>query len=284
MSASSTWRKKITQTCRGAAKAAFPKVYQFLSSYRFRQHCKKRYGKFQNQVRPLLYGGAPPTVLSGPFQGLPYLDEVGLWGPILPKWIGSYEDELHPFLERLFQSPPSVIVDVGAAEGYYAVLLAARLPDTVVHAFDIDPFARRAQARLARLNQISNLRINLLCTFEELGKLLGPAKSKGLLFCDIEGGETFLIDPMKCPALRDSVIVVELHETKDSPGESTRNLLQSRFQDSHDIEYVSHAPKSIPHYLEITRNVLSPADLSTALNEVRGASRGYLIMHPRQSA
>lgn len=271
------------QRLRRVAKAAFPSVYQFLSSYRFRQHCKKRYGKFQNQVRPLLYGGAPPTVLSGPFQGLPYLDEVGLWGPILPKWIGSYEDELHPFLEKLMRHPPSVIVDVGAAEGYYAVLLAARLPDTVVHAFDIDPFARRAQARLARLNNVSNLRINLLCTFEELARLLGPARSKGLLFCDIEGGETHLIDPVKCPALLGSCIVVELHETKDFPGDGTRNLLQSRFQQTHEIEYVPHAQKSIPRYLEVTRHALSPADLSTAMNEVRGSSRGYLIMHPRSA-
>jgi hypothetical protein len=276
-----TWRKNIMQTCRGAAKAAFPKVYQFLSSYRFRQHCKKRYGKFQLQVRPLLYGTAAPTVLSGPFEGLSYLDEVGLWGPILPKWIGSYEDELHPFLEKLMQSPPSVIVDVGAAEGYYAVLLAARLPGTVVHAYEIDPFARRAQARFARLNHVSNLRINSLCTFEELEKLLGPAKGMGLLFCDIEGGETFLVDPVKCPALRHASIVVELHETKESPGEGTRNLLQSRFQDSHEIEYVPHTPKSIPRYLEVTRNTLTPAELSTAMNEVRGASRGFLIMHPR---
>ncbi|QIF03897.1 hypothetical protein [Roseimicrobium sp. ORNL1] len=276
-----TWRKNIIQTCRGAAKAAFPRVYQFLSSYRFLQHCKKRYGKFQEQLRPLLYGESPPTVLSGPFQGLPYLDEIGFCGPIFPKWIGSYEDELHPFLEKLLQSPPSVIVDVGAAEGYYAVLLAARLPSSVVHAFDIDPFAKRALARLARLNHVSNLRINSLCTFAELEKLLGPAKDTGLLFCDIEGGEIFLVDPVKCPALRHARIVVELHETKDSPGEGTRNLLQSRFQDSHEIDYVPHAPKSMSRYLEVTRNALSPTDLSTALNEVRGASRGYLIMHPR---
>lgn len=271
------------QTCRSAAKAAFPGVYQFLSSYRFRQHCKRRYGKFQDQLRPLLYGKNPPTVLSGPFQGLPYLDEIGFCGPIFPKWIGSYEDELHPFLEKLLKTPPSVIVDVGAAEGYYAVLLAARLPDSVVHAFDIDPFARRALARLARLNRVSNLHISSLCTFKDLGELLGPAKDKGLLFCDIEGGETFLVDPVKCPALRHAVIVVELHETGDFPGDGTRNLLQSRFQNSHEIEYVPHAPKSIPHYLEVTRNALSPEDLSTALNEVRGASRGYLIMHPRHN-
>lgn len=272
------------QTCRGAAKAAFPGVYQVLSSYRFRQHCKKRYGKFQDRLRPLLYGGNPPTVLSGPFQGLPYLDEIGFCGPIFPKWIGSYEDELHPFLEKLLQTPPSVIVDVGAAEGYYAVLLAARLPGSVVHAFDIDPFAKRALARLARLNHVSNLRINSLCTFEELDKLLGPARGAGLLFCDIEGGENYLVDPVKCPALRHANIVVELHETKDFPGEGTRNLLQSRFQDSHEIEHVPHSPKSISRYLEVTRNALTPADLSTALNEVRGASRGYLIMRPRRDA
>jgi hypothetical protein len=56
MSVTLTLAKNIRETCRGAAKSAFPGVYQFLSPYRLRQHCKKRHGKFQDQLRPLLYG------------------------------------------------------------------------------------------------------------------------------------------------------------------------------------------------------------------------------------
>lgn len=281
MSLNSTGRRQLAKLCREAARAAFPRLYLLLSSYRFQAHCRRRYGKFQRHIRPLLYGSAAPMVLSGPFQGLRYLDETGLWGPIFPKWLGSYEDELHPFFERTLQSPPSVIVDVGAAEGYYAVLLAKRLPGTTVHSFDINPLAMRAQARLARLHQVSNLRISSTCTYESLGRLLGgSACGERLVICDIEGEEATLMDPQKCPELAAAMILVELHETMEFPGNDTRRLLESRFRDTHEIEFVPHAVKSIARYHEVTGGKLSKEELAMALNEVRGSSRGYLIMHP----
>ena len=84
------------------------------------------------------------TVRSGPFAGLRfYVTKAAVGAPrvadCLPaKLIGCYEQELHPGIERLLGSSPSTIVNVGAAEGYYAVGLAMRAPGSRVHAFEPD--------------------------------------------------------------------------------------------------------------------------------------------------
>lgn len=267
--------------CRRAAKHLFPESYQYLSSLRFRLHCKRKYAVFQRRVKASLYGDRMPTVLSGPFKGLGYLDEEGLWGPITPKWIGSYEDELHPFLEQILARPPQLILDVGSAEGYYSVLLAARLPGTVVHSYDIDPFARRSQRRLARLNGVCNLRIGSHCDHHRMAQILGSCADGGMIICDIEGGERSLLDPGLCPPLAQAVILVEVHDMQGSDRTGTGKLLTKRFEASHHIEFVEHKVKDLKAYQQVLGDALPLDDLAQALNEAREASRGYLIMRPR---
>src|SRR5919106_5511514 len=65
------------------------------------------------------------TVRSGPFAGLRYVD-AAVGAPdradCLPaKLLGSYERELHHAVERQLEVGFSTIVNVGAAEGYYAL-------------------------------------------------------------------------------------------------------------------------------------------------------------------
>src|SRR5215208_3855790 len=62
-------------------------------------------------------------VLSGIFAGMRYVrDAVG--GQLYPKLLGTYELELVPVIQALNRKRVARIVDVGAAEGYYAVGLA----------------------------------------------------------------------------------------------------------------------------------------------------------------
>src|SRR5579859_5362525 len=59
-------------------------------------------------------------VRSGPFAGMRYVD-ASIGSAYLPKLLGIYERELHPVIEEACASRPGLIVDLGAAEGYYAV-------------------------------------------------------------------------------------------------------------------------------------------------------------------
>lgn len=92
-------------------------------------------------------------VLWGPFAGLRYVPESA-GSALIPKLLGCYEQELRLVLEALIRGKPRHIVNIGCAEGYYAVGLAWRLPKAEVGAYNSDSRAREFCARLARLNGV----------------------------------------------------------------------------------------------------------------------------------
>lgn len=254
-----------------------PTAAQFIPSLRLYLRSKARFGPFQRRMKSLLFGGRPPAVLSGPFKGLPYLDEIGFCGPMLPKWIGSYELELHEFIEQVIGDPPNLIVDIGSAEGCYAVLLAARLPGTRVVSFDHDLLALRAQRRLAALNRVTNLEIEKHCDHHRLGDLISATNDRVLVICDIEGAEMDMIDPERCPELVKVDLLVELHER---PGRTCRTLadeLSTRFGSLHSSTFIPIQRRDPSLYKAVCPG-LSLKDLQYALDEDRGVSCGWLVL------
>src|SRR3954471_17960548 len=59
------------------------------------------------------------TVSGGPFAGPTYPARPPL--PLAPKLLGIYERELHGAIEAAIRAAPETIVNVGSADGYYAV-------------------------------------------------------------------------------------------------------------------------------------------------------------------
>jgi hypothetical protein len=206
-------------------------------------------------------------VASGPFQGMHYIqDSVG--SVLVPKLIGIYEHELHEVVEELAKSKVSTIIDIGAAEGYYAVGLAIRIPDAQVLAFEIEAEGRNLLAKLAEKNKVSD-RIRILgeCTVKDFCKAR-DASSKTAIVCDVEGAESFLLDPDQIPKLREASILVELHPGK-SPG--INMLLRQRFEASHDIQVIVQEPRGAADfpYQSFPINLFPKAYLENAVSEFR---------------
>ena len=171
-------------------------------------------------------------VAAGPFAGMRYITR-SCGSKLAPKVIGCYERELHAALEGVISGNYDRIIDVGCAEGYYAVGLSWRKRIPVV-AFDSDPEARSCLAELAELNGVSELiDARSHCDAAALDEFAGQ---RIFLICDIEGAEGELLDPQKSPALLGFDLLVEVH---DGP-ESTRlhDLLVARFENSHSIETI----------------------------------------------
>jgi lipopolysaccharide biosynthesis glycosyltransferase len=184
-------------------------------------------------------------VRSGPFTGMTFLrlPSSGHLGPML---LGAYECELQDALEELIGNAYETVVDVGCAEGYYAVGLARRLPHAAVHAFDIDPHAVALCRELAALNQVDR-RVHLhgACTPEGLNTLIDKPT---LLIVDCEGHEIALLDPYRAPRLRQTDMIVELHDFID-PSIST--TVTARFAHTHDISIVDVQPRDPGRYPEL---------------------------------
>ena len=186
------------------------------------------------------------VVQSGPFNGMLFVSESSD-ACLVPKLLGTYEQELHPHIEAAIARGYGHVVNIGMAEGYYSVGLAMRMPNARIHAFDLNEKAHAVCRKLAELNNVSTrIEIGGLFTGENFARY--PA-SDTLVICDIEGDEDALLDPEKYPGLLDLNLIVELHECF-KPGIARK--ICSRFEASHDITIAPHAGRnvSLPNFFQ----------------------------------
>ena len=171
-------------------------------------------------------------VLSGPFKDMQLTPGVmvKIFGPILT---GCYEQELHPIFEQVIGKPYTRIVNIGCGFGYYSVGLALRMPQVIVHAFDIDPNEQKRCREMAVLNGVQD-RVHVGGEFrgEDFATYVGD---KTLLIVDIEGVEVILLDPARYPALRSMDMILELHDIYDA---SISLNIGQRFMSTHDVEII----------------------------------------------
>lgn len=213
------------------------------------------------------------TVLSGPFKGMIYPEFVSFNSARLPKLMGTYESEIYPDLERLTSERPELLIDIGAADGYYAVGLARRLPGTPVRCFDLNPEALAFCHRMAELNQAKNLSIETIfqpAYFESL------REKRALLIVDIDGGEKplFTEDAVKC--LKKSSLIIETHDYLD---ESITRNLTALFSATHKVKIISWKPNKldeIPGFLGAL-----PTDEKRAILLERIVDNKWMIIEPK---
>ena len=212
------------------------------------------------------------TVQAGPFAGMNFVAQSAE-GCHIPKLLGCYEEELHPFLYTLAEQQYDLILNIGCAEGYYAVGMKKLSPHTQILAFDINPIAQKACADLAAKN---SLEIEIGSEFkpEDFSRFVGK---KVLIWCDIEGAERELLNPEVTPALKEMDLVVEFHPTPT--GHTTLDMLP-KFQTSHSIEILQtqgHRPILPDFFLQ-----LDHLDQLLAQWEWRSGPTPWAIMKTKQ--
>ena len=220
------------------------------------------------------------VVRSGPFAGMRY-GVPAHWGPNAPKILGTYEKELHGLVGKLLGLSPSTIIDVGAAEGYYAVGLARSLPESRIVAFEADPVNRELLAELAERNRVrERIEIRGFCTCALLQQALQSAVNP-LLIMDVEGYEDELLDPAGSPELASVSILLELH---DRPDPALGERIISRFRTTHEIEEIVQTDRQMddlpfrqPRFIgRIGRRIFL-----RAMHERREYRMRWLFMRPR---
>jgi hypothetical protein len=200
-------------------------------------------------------------------------------GVLVPKILGTYERELHPFLERIIHANYECVLNIGCAEGYYAVGLARAMPGTLVYAYDSNPEARRSLEELARLNAVAGrIAIRAHCDHAELNSFAGR---HALIICDIEGLEDCLLDPEQAPALRGFDLLVELHDGDQS--RRIHDLMASRFQQSHSLEFVAYRGRTVDDCPPFSKTSSFQARLSL-VDEERRLGLEWVFMTRRAQA
>ncbi len=255
-------------------RAAFPTAASYLAAYRTRRHIAGIWGDFQLDFARRLYGKRCPVVLSGPFEGMQYINDI-VYGCITPKWLGSYEAELHPVVEEIISLGYHTIIDAGAAEGYYLTGLARRMPGTTLYGFDNDPLARRQQARLVSLNGLQNVHLGGYCAPAWLKAHCEPGS---LVICDLEGYELYLLSPRIVPGLKEADILVELHPFSPMSYPEVRRTITDRFEATHDIQRIASQQKDERFYNAVADGLFSREEMKEALDERRFSGQEWLWM------
>jgi len=214
------------------------------------------------------------TVRKGPFAGMKY--HRGAIGAtvLVPKLIGSYEQELHPILDEVIRQSCPTVINIGSGDGYYAIGLALKLPDAQVHAFELDCAFRGLSAKMASTNDVAD-RVTLHgpATAKALARVVRPPV---FVLCDCEGCEVEVLDPAVVPPLKTASILVELHEFVKS-GISER--VMTRFRSTHTIQVIDSEPRDPRAYEELV--VLSERDAALAVDEFRPERMQWAWMKPR---
>jgi hypothetical protein len=190
--------------------------------------------------------------------------------------------ELAPLIEATctYRHNPDLIVDVGAAEGYYAVGLALRKPSARVIAFEMEDLGRERLREAAELNYVSGrIDIRGKCEAQDLEGVLGGSTAP-IVVCDVEGYEAALLDPITVPSLRRATILVELHEFICS---GITGILQARFDSTHHIRHVPQQPRSREQFPWRTFGtlLLPKSYLDWVVSEWRPVPMSWLWMEPR---
>ncbi|MGZ5051294.1 MAG: hypothetical protein ACXWF8_10260 [Methylobacter sp.] len=218
------------------------------------------------------------TVVSdGPLKGLDFLAESAE-GCHIAKLLGCYEQPLLPYIEAAIQANYPLILNIGCAEGYYAVGMARRMPETRVLAFDLNPNAQQVCKKLADKNGVADrITIGALFKVEDFAAYAGE---RVLVLCDIEGAERDLLNPEIAPALAGMDLIVESHECMH-PG--ITKLLLDRFTATHDIILVEdNGQRQLPN-VQAWFNNLAHLDQLLAVWEWRSGPTPWLIMKSKTS-
>ena len=173
------------------------------------------YRSFDFCAKLVLRRQSPLEIQGGLFKGMRW-GTAATCGSLTPKLMGTYERELQSWLESL--PVFDLVIDVGAAEGWYAVgLLHRRLARKVI-AFEMSESGRENLLANVRRNNLSpdSIEVRGECTVAGLQAMLRslPADPhfRLLIISDCEGfeGELLAADTLKlCP---NAYLMIETHD------------------------------------------------------------------------
>jgi hypothetical protein len=193
--------------------------------------------------------------------------------------LGTQEIELHGAVEKIVSQGYKTIINIGAADGYYALGLARRLPQACVLAFEANSSHHKYLNTSARANGVAErIFIRGFCRGQDLRAALATVRQPALVICDIEGGEVDLLDPESIEALRSVDLLVETH---DQYVADCTEILASRFAPTHAVQEFSGRPRVASDFPSAALPLLARMFPETAIelmNERRKEPQQWLLL------
>ncbi len=226
------------------------------------------------------------TICSGPFVGMRY-GATAVGSMLTPKLLGTYEKELAQIVE---QSPVfDLTIDVGAAEGWYAVRLLYRRKTRKVVAFELDEKGRKAcHANAVRNAVAGQIEIRGQCRapeFQALLQSLPDKKGDVLIVSDCEGFEDELFGGETIKLCHQAYFLIETHDS-NVPGVHGR--LMERLGQNHVVTQIARARRTRNDIKSSSRTVFwllkLPFLYRFFMAERRGGGNAWIYATPKTDA
>lgn len=223
-------------------------------------------------------------VLYGPFKGMKLASTSWSARDVGSILLGEYERQV---IDVIMESPSSysIFVDIGAADGIYAVGLSMNNRFQSSFCFESSEASQSSIRENALANDVKS-KITILGTAESNFLTLLTTQypidlSKALFLVDIEGGEYDLLSEKNLEKLRNSVLIVEIHKDVDGFELQYEALIKRSSHIFNVSKLFSHAKSKID-FKEIES--WPDEDRQIIFSEGRRHQMSWLVMTPKIDA
>ena len=219
------------------------------------------------------------VVAYGPFASMTIHSQT--WGgyDINAKILGTYESQVIAELNAISQVNSGPFIDIGAADGFFAIGVVISGIAKETYAFEIDASSRRSIAINASDNNVSE-KIHIrevanACTISDVLKKERRAK----ILIDIEGGEYDLLEFDFLNEIKNCDVIVELHPSLVEHGNEKQKELISRLENYFNIEFFQKSFLSTGDFPELAH--LSDDKRLLAFSENRAFEMCWIKLKPK---
>jgi len=215
------------------------------------------------------------TVGYGPFQGLKFSGhEIWTKHCLGNMILGLYEKEV---MDEIILSAGKyqIFLDVGAADGFFAVGVLLKNIYERCLAYEIDITAQKNIRNLAKINGVEE-KIEIFSEFN--AQTLETQKiEKCIILIDIEGAEFDLLDQTTFLNLKRCKLIVELHEFGENSNQKISQLIE-KSNSTHKFKFLETGPRDLSSIPEV-RN-LSDNDRWLLCSEGRPYLMRWIVFEP----
>lgn len=212
----------------------------------------QRIVSLRNRISEQLFKQFEGTVRYGLFSGLK-LPQRTYWGrsEISSQLLGIYEIEIQ---NSIFENSigKRYFVDIGAADGYFAIgVLVANLFESSI-AYEIDPRGREIIKTNAALNGVSNkIQVRGEANSSWYDEYSKEFLADCLILIDIEGFEFSLMNETSFMNLSSSIIIIEIHDFLVEDGEKRLQQLLQESATTHSHNLITSGSRNLNVFPEL---------------------------------
>jgi len=246
-------------------------------------HIPSRSARRRSELSRRVFRRLDGIVRYGPLSGLRLLTQA-TWGAgdRAGMLLGLYEQTVVTAISEALRDR-HIFIDIGAADGYYAVGLvnSGRARRSV--AFDKSEKARRSTLLLAELNGVQDrVEIRGQADTDTLIAVMAPdAPRDCVILCDAEGAELDIFDEAAFERLSGAVVVIEIHRSHGLDVAGVEAELRRRSQSLFDARTLTYGPREPMELDEISD--FAEDDQWLICSEGRGYRQSWLILSPKTS-